>query len=292
MVVTRLNSRLVKMMLAGEIFLRGWLIICVRAGLISRHGQFEMLVGLFFGLAAHVIAIRLYLGIADEYRNVRLSRLVWLAFAANSGLLLLRTLSSNAIVYALIEDYKRYPLRGFFNHIFSVPASIVLLLGLLGMLQSYRHAGLGTKLRGRDYALIAASVALFGWLLVFHKNLEEGQSPWAVNRVLQPVDLFLIAAGSIASIVLHRYTAVMQGGKMAVVLRWLVFYVLSAGVLVLLNQIVVPLIQRTVLFDATPLLALWSFLPWLTALAAATRAEMTAEAVAQVATLKQAEVVR
>ncbi len=89
---------------------------------------------------------------------------------------------------------------------------------------------------------------------------------------------------------LHRYTAALQGGPLAVVLRWLILYVLSAGVLVLLIQVAVPFIQRIAPFDATPLNHLWALLPWLTTLAAATRAEMTTEVVAQVVRLKQARI--
>jgi len=73
------------MMLAGEIVLLAGLVILAKVGLISRHEQLEGKVGLALGLVAHVIAIMLYLGVANEYRNIRLSRLVWLAFAVNSA---------------------------------------------------------------------------------------------------------------------------------------------------------------------------------------------------------------
>jgi hypothetical protein len=278
---------MVKLLLAGEMLFLAALIVSAKAGLISRYAFLESVAGLGFGVLARGIAIKLYLDVADEHRNARLPRLVWQAMAVNSALLLLRGVVSNDIVAALTADYYQSPLRGLFNHVFSVPASIFLLLGLLGMLQSYRNTGLGMRLKGRDYALIAVSLALFGSLLIFRKNLEEGQSSWTINKILQPVDLTLIAAASILSIVLHRYTTVMQGGRMAVVLRWLVFYGLLPGILVLLIQVVVPLIQQTMPFDATPLNRLWSLLPWLTTLAAATRAEMTADAVAQAARLKR-----
>ena len=289
MVVTRLTPGLVKKLLGGEMLLLAGLITLAKLGLISRHAQLESLVGLAFGALARVIAIKLYSDIADEYLNVRWSRMVWLALATNSVMLLVRGGLSNDFVADWTGAYNHSPLRGFINHVFSVPATIFLLLGLLGMLQSYRHTGLGRRLQGRDYAVIATLLVLFGWLLIFHKNLEEGQSPWIINRILQPLDLTLIGAASIISIVLHRYTAVMQGGKMAIVLQWLVLYGALPGLLVLLIQVGVPIIHRTIPFDATPLNHLWALLPWLTALSAATRAEMTAKAVAQVARLKQAE---
>ena len=278
------------MIVAGEVLLLVGLIILAKVGLISisRREQLVWPLALVFGLIARGIAVKLYVSVADEYRNARLSRLVWLAFAFNAAVLFVRALVCNDIIAGLTDNYYHTPLRGLLNHLFSVPASILLLSGLVGMLQSYRHAGLGTKLTRRDYILIGIALALFGWLLIFHENLEEGHSPWIINRMLQPVDLALLAAASVVSIVLHRYTAVMQGGKMAIVLRWLVLYGALTGFLVLMIQVVLPIIQRTVPFDATPLTYLWALVPWLTTLAAATRAEMTAEVMTRVAKLKQA----
>lgn len=285
----RLTPRFVTMIVAVEVISLACLIILAQGGLISisRREQLVWLLGLIFGLVARVMAFRLYVSVADEYRNARLSRLVWLAFALNAAVLFVRGLVCNDIVAGLTDNYYHSPLRGLLNHLFSVPASSLLLLGLVGMLQSYRHAGLGTKLSRRDYVWIGISLALFGWLLVFHENLEEGHSPWIINRILQPVNLALLAAASVVSIVLHRYTAVMQGGKMAVVLRFLVLYGALTGFLVLLIQLVVPIIQQTVPFDEKPLTYLWALVPWLSTLAAATRAEMTAEVMTRVAKLKQ-----
>lgn len=285
----RLTPRFVTMIVAVEVLLLAGLIIVAQVGLISisRREQLVWLLGLIFGLIARAIAFRLYVSVADEYRNARLSRLVWLAFALNAAVLFVRGLACNDIVAGLTDNYYHSPLRGLLNHLFSVPANILLLSGLVGMLQSYRHAGLGTKLSRRDYVLIGISLALFGWLLIFHENLEEGHSAWLFNRILQPVDLAFLAAASVVSIVLHRYTAVMQGGKMAVVLSFLVLYGALTGFLVLLIQVVVPIIQRTVPFDEKPLTYLWALIPWLATLAAATRAEMTTEVMARVAKLKQ-----
>ncbi len=275
------------MIVAGEVLLLASLIILAKVGLISRRGQLAWVLALPFGLLARGIAFKLYVAVADEYRHARLSRLVWLAFALNAAVLFVRGLVCNDIIAGLTDDYYHTPLRGLLNHLFSVPASILLLSGLVGMLQSYRNAGLGTKLTRRDYVLIGTLLALLGWLLIFHENLEEGHSPWTINRILQPVDLTLLAAASVVSIVLHRYTVVMQGGKMAIVLRWLVLYGALTGFLVLMIQVVLPIIQPVVPFDATPLKYLWVLVPWFTTLAAATRAEMTAEVMARVAKLKQ-----
>ena len=274
-------------MLASEILLLAALIILAKVGLIYRHEYVERIVGLVFGALARGIALKLFLDIADEYRHVRLSRLAWQALAVNAGLIFLKGLASNALIDNWIMNYDHSPLRGFLNHALGVPASVFLVLGLAGLLQSYRRTRLATKLGGGDYGVIAISLALFGWLLVFHKSLEEGQSPWLINRILQPIDLSLIAVASIVSIVLYRYAASLSGGKLAEALRWLVIYGLLPGVMVLLVQVAVPAIQQTLPFDSTPLDRLWALLPWAMTIAAAVRAEMTVAAVAHVAKLQQ-----
>ena len=274
-------------MLAIEAVLLVLLILLTKSGLMTRHPGIEDLIGLGFGALARGIAVVLFLRIADEYREVRLSRLAWQALAVNAGLLFFKGVASSRAIDAFVENYHSTPWRGFLNHVLGVPASIFLLLGLLGLSQAYRRTGLGSKLRGSDYVVLAISIALFGWVLIAHKNLEEGQSPWLINRILQPVDLFLIGVASIVSILLHRHAAGTSGGKLAQALRWLVIYGLMPGVLVLLIQVAVPAIQRTVVsFDAAPLGIAWRLLPWMMTIAAAIRAEMTAEAVAQIAKLK------
>ena len=286
MAATRFTPRIVKTLLAGETLLLVALIILAKSGLFARHSRLEELIGLGFGAVARGIAVTLFLGIADEYRKVRLSRLAWQALAINAGLLFIKGVVSSSVIDAFIENYHNTPWRGFLNHALGVPASVFLLLGLMGLLQSYRSAGLGAKLRGSDYVIMAVSLALFGWVLIVHKNLEEGQSPWLINRILQPLDLSLIGVASIVSVLLHRHAASISGGKLAEALRWLVIYGLMPGVLVLLVQFAVPAIQRTVSFDASPLGTLWRLLPWMMTLAAAVRAEVTSDAVAQVTRLR------
>jgi hypothetical protein len=288
MVATRLTPRLVVLLLVTQTLVVAGLIIFAKAGLIARHEYSELLIGLSFGAVARGMALVLFLRIADEYRSVRLTRLAWQALAIHAALIYLRGVITSSLVDLLIENYYSSPLRGFLNHSLGSISSVFLLLGVIGILLGYRRAGLGPDLRTRDYLAISITLILFGCLLSFRADLDEGQSPWTLNRILQPLDLCLIAAASIASIVLYRYAASMSGGKMAEALRWLVLYGIGPGVLVLLLQVILPATTGAILLDFSPVGRLWTLLPWMLTLTAAVRAQITADVVAHVARLKLA----
>ncbi|HKX29783.1 MAG TPA: hypothetical protein VJ302_18985 [Blastocatellia bacterium] len=288
MVATRLTPRLVIVLLVSQTFLVAGLIVCAKVGLIARQGYLELLIGLVFGAAARGMAVILFLRIADEYRSVRLTRLAWQALAVHAAIAYSRGIISSSLVNLLVENYYSSPLRGFLNHLLGSISSVFLLLGVIGILRGYRRAGLDPDLRARDYVVIAITVILFGGVLSFRAALDEGHSPWLINRILQPLDLCLIAAASIVSIVLYRYAASLSGGKMAEALGWLVIYGIGPGMLVLFLQVILPATAGAILFDLSPVGRLWTLLPWMLTLTAAVRAQITADVVAQMARLKLA----
>jgi hypothetical protein len=288
MIATRLTPRLVVLLLVSQLLLVAGLIIFAKVGLIARQEYSELLIGLGFGAVARGMAFVLFLRIADEYRSVRLTRLAWQALAIHAALIYLRGVITSSLMDLLIENYYSSPLRGFLNHSLGAVSSVFLLLGVIGILMGYRRAGLGPELGARDYLILSRTLILFGAVLSFRANLDEGNSPWMINRILQPLDLLLIAAASIVSIILYRYAASMSGGKMAEALRWLVVYGLAPGVLVLLLQVILPATSGTILEDFSPIGRLWTLLPWMLTLTAAVRAQITADVVAHVARLKLA----
>jgi hypothetical protein len=287
MISTRFTPRTVLILMASEAVLLAGLIILTKVGLITRHPDVEDLIALGFGALARGMALVLFLQIADEYRSVRLTRLAWQALAIHAALIYSRGLISSHLMNNFIENYYSSPWRGFLNHLLGSLSSVLLLLGVVGILKGYRRAGLGPKPTAPDYLVMTISLVLFGCVLSFRTILEEGQSPWTINRVLQPLDLCLVAAASIVSIVLYRYAASMSGGKMAAALRWLVVYGMGPGVLVLLLQLIVPAIHDMTSVDLSQLNRLWALLPWMLTIAAAVRAEMTVHAVSQVARQQQ-----
>lgn len=276
-------------MMAAEALLLAGLIIAPILGLAREHFYAEDLISLGFGVMARIVACNLFLYIASEYRNVRLSRLAWQALAVHSVLFLVRAVATTGAMNLFVRGYYRSPLRGFLNHGLGVPGYIFLVLGLVGLLHSYRSAGFRPPLGWRHCAVMTGAVLLFGGMLVFHQRLEQGHSPWMINRLLQPIELLFTAAASIISIVLHRYASTFSGGKLAEAIRWLVVYGLMSGALVLIMQVVVPAIQHTLDLNFWPFMRLWAFVPWMMTLAAVVRAQMTLSAVAQVAELQRAK---
>lgn len=291
MAATRITPKTIIMIVAGEVLLLATLIILAKAGFITRSRYLVDVVALSFGALARAISVKLFLDIANEYRNVRLSRLAWQALAVNAALLFIRGVASSSLPGLFMESYRGSPLRGLLNYGLEVPATLFLLLGLLGMLHAYRRTGLGPKLGRGHYAVVLASVVLFGWVLISHKNLEEGQSPWLINRLLQPLDMALIAVASVVSIELHAYAVRLNGGKLAEAMRWLVIYGLLPGVVVLLVQLVVPALRSRFALDSAPFLSLWALIPWAMTMAAVVRVQMTVETVAQVAEFHSAKAI-
>src|SRR5262249_3818047 len=177
--------------------------------------------------------------------------------------------------------YTRSPLWGLLQHLAIAPANAFLLFGLLAMWWAYHQVGLGFTIEKRDYAAIAGVLGLIVALVVFREGLSEAHSPYGISRWLQLIGLALLSFSAAASLVLHRMAMQMSGGKLAVALSFLTFYTLLRGVLVLIQAG-----QRMSLMDGQSASAsyslfiglCWQVVPWIAALAAAYRAEMTLHA--------------
>jgi hypothetical protein len=167
------------------------------------------------------------------------------------------------------------------QHLAIVPANAFLLFGLLAMWWAYHEVGLGFAVEKRDYAAIAGILGLLVALMVFREGLSEARSPYAVSRWLQLIGLALLSFSAAASLATHRVAMQMGGGKLAVVLRFLTLYTLLRASLVLLQAG-----QRMSLTEGQQasdsysvfMNLCWQAVPWVAALAAAYRAEMTIHA--------------
>ena len=274
MIADSFTPRRVLVLLVITTLLLSGLAVAMSVGLVPDSRGLGDAVSLAFGAIPRVIACILFLVIADEHRDVRLVRLAWQALAAHSALRYLRGVLSSSAMDLMIRGLYTSPWHLLLKEGLGVAASLVLLLGLLGVLYSYRRAGLERKPGSRYWVAIVISLALFGWMLLSHQRLEAGQSEWIAVRLLQPLDLMLNAAAAITCIMMYRYAVSLEGGSLARVVRWLVAYVLLTGVLVMLLQVVVPALQRSRGFSV-PLHSLWTLAPWFLTLAASVRAQMS-----------------
>ena len=230
---------------------------------------------------AFAFALALNVEIAQEYVENSWLRWAWLALAANAGFSILREVIESPLLNLVWKGYSDGPLQGLQQHLAIVPANTCLVLGLLGMWWAYHQVGLGFVIRRRDYVEIAAILGLMLALLFSRQGLTQAESPYVIGRLLQHMGLVLLAAAAAASVVLHRMAVQMGGGKLAVALRCLTLYTLLRGTLVLVEAI---FSLRMPEWRQTPGLLhfvdtlFWQAVPWIAALAAAYRADLTVHA--------------
>jgi len=250
-------------------------------GLTPRLLIIESSIATFFLFWAFLFAMVLNLEIAGEYRDTRLLRIAWLALAANAGISGIRIIIESQVFDLIWEGYRNGYVFGVLQHLAIVPANVCLLIGLLTMGWSYHRVGLGFKIEKRDYASMIGLFLLIILIFVFREGLTQAQSPYSLGRNLQLIGLFLLALCAAASVVLHRMAVQMDGGKLAMALRVLAFYTFLRGVLVLAEALRELDLQEFSGFDRIPEFVFrlgWQAVPWLAALAAAYRAEMTVHA--------------
>ncbi|HZS06056.1 MAG TPA: hypothetical protein VFD58_14550 [Blastocatellia bacterium] len=278
--------------LAGEALLLVGFYLPAAFGWTARFRLAEAIVMTISGALAFSIALVLSLEVAAEYRQARWARLAWLMLAANAALSLLKRSIGSPLFDFMMEGYRTSPLRGLLDNLLVVPANLCLLAGLLAMWWGFHRLGLGFRIKRRDYAAMAGVAALFLTLLLYRESLSQGQSPYLISRVMQPLGLGLLAVISAFGLVLHRYAVRMGDGRLAIVMRWLMVYVLLRGVLVLVRSFFSP--KLPLLLDSPPGLEEWAFdvlwqvVQWAAAMAAACCAHLTVSAAAQLEQLRSA----
>src|SRR5499426_327625 len=251
------------------------------AGLTPRLWVVESAVKTGFLCIAYGLALSLNLEIAAEYRQTRWLRLAWLALAANAGVSIVRMVVESPLLNLIWPGYTRDPLWGLLQHLAIAPANAFLLFGLLAMWWAYHQVGLGFAIEKRDYAAIAGIMLLLVGLMVIREGLSEARSPYQTSRWLQLIGLALLSFSAAASLATHRVSMQMGGGKLAVALRFLTLYTLLRGVLVLVqagqNMSLTDGQQASGTYSVFMNLC-WQAVPWVAALAAVYRAEMTIHA--------------
>lgn len=224
--VTWITPRVVWSLLALNLALDLALFLPAQFGWAARPAGALAAVGLLGGLCAYGLALMACFKIVEEYSDAPLFRFAWLGLTANAAILFFRPLAQEMLAEALWPEFHNSPWRLLLRHALIVAGNLALLLSLLAMWFGYRRLRLGFHIRRRDYATMAGLLALLAGLISVRENLTEAASPFAVNRVLQLIGLALLYIIAAAGIVLQRIAAQMNGGRLAVVLRWLTLYVL------------------------------------------------------------------
>jgi hypothetical protein len=290
MIAARITPKVVAYGLAAEMVLLVGLYLPAAAGWTSRFRLAEALVMTVAGGVAYGIALLFSLEVAAEYRQTRWARVAWLMLAANAAISLMKRSVGSPLFDFVMAGYRTSPLRGLIDNVLVVPANVCLLAGLLAMWWGFHRIGLGFRIERRDYAAMAGGAALFLTLLLFHEDLSQGQSPYLLSRILQPLGLGLLGVTSAFGLALHRYAVQMGDGRLATVMRWLMVYVLLRGVLVLLRSSISPTLPLVLDspsdLDEWAIDMLWQVVHWTVAMAAACRAHITVSAAAQLEQLR------
>lgn len=233
------------------------------------------------GIIAYLIAFVLNLEVAAEYRSARWLRFAWLALAGNAAVSVGRmVIESRTLMHVWPGSVER-GMPGLLQHFTIVPANVFLLVGVVAMCWAYHQVGLGFTVKRRDWLAVAGIALLLAGIFIFREGLTEARSPFAAGRVLQQVGLVLLACVAAISVILHRQAVEMGGGKLALALRLLTLYALLRGGLVL-GQILLRLFfaewAQVSRVDYYVFVLAWQVVPWVAALAAAHRAELTVNA--------------
>lgn len=293
MFASRLTPEVVIYGLAGEVLLLLVFYLPAAFGVTSRFRLTEAIVMTIAGLVAYGIATLLSLEVAAEYRRSPWARAAWLLIAASAAISLLKRSAGSPLLDFMAADYRIGPLRGLVDNLLVVPANLCLFAGLLAMWWALHRIGLGFGIKRRDWLAMTGVVVVFLALLVFREDLSQGQSPYLLSRILQPVGLALLALASACGVVLHRYAVQMGDGSLAVVMRWLIFYVLLRSTLVLGRAILSPLqplmLDSPADLDEWAFDLLWQVVHWTMAMAAACRTQLTVNAAAELKKLQAAK---
>ena len=229
----------------------------------------------------YALAFLLNLEIAGEYRNDKVMRLAWLFIAANAGFSIIREVIGSPLPDTVWPGYVDGPLWGLQHQVVITLANVSLVVGLLGMWWTYQRVGLGLRAGRRQYVEIGVIAVLTLALVFSREGMTEADSPYLASRLLQPLGLVVLSVAAAASVVLYGMAVQMGGGRLAVALRCLTLYTILRATLVLLEAILsLTTPERRQVHDLmmTIDLLLWRTVPWILALSAAYRAELTVHA--------------
>lgn len=276
MIAARISPRVVTLGMALQLALGTILTLLASFGWAAYSPWIDGAIKSSCAILAFAIAAALSVEVAAEYRHTFWLRAAWLALAASAGASILRYAVHSDLLNLVWENYKAGPLHGALHQITILAANSFLLLGVLAMWRAHQNAGLGFRIEGRDYVAMVGILALLFAILFKHEDLPAAQSPYFMIRHIEQISLVILSIVSAASLVLHRLAMQMGGGKLALALRWIMFYSLLRGLLVFLGML--PEFSRARTLGRFLVSTLWQMAPWLIALAVAYRAQVTVQA--------------
>jgi hypothetical protein len=173
-----------------------------------------------------VLTVAFCLKIAREYPRKTTLRAAWLLLAGFA----LVSMARHLIDAALFESV---PYIHAYRHLAVLVSLLCLLAGMSAMAWAFWKTGLGFSITRLDTAAVAAIFGILTVILVMHEHLSEAHFPLSASRYLQIASQVVIAAAAAVSVVLHRFSMEMGGGKLAITMRMISAHIAIRVLLVL-----------------------------------------------------------
>jgi len=198
------------------------------------------------------------LKIAADYPDSSSMKLAWRLIAAHAVFAALRHgFESMAVVMGWMTNY---PITLVSLRQIPIVVSLILLAAaLIALWSSFTVIGIGLRFRVADYVLLGMILALVPLILVQQQEMVDSRSAYVFIRRLQAASPGLLAVPAAVSLVLHRISQEVGGGRLALSLRLLALFLLMRMLSLFLGLFpewpILTVASRTT-FWATP----WVFL--------------------------------
>jgi hypothetical protein len=172
------------------------------------------------------LAVAFCLKVAREHPPKSALKTAWLLLASFALVSMLRHLLDTPL-------FANVPYVHAYRHLSILLSLLCLLGGMSAMARAFWKTGLGFSITRLDAAAVAAIFGILTVILVMHEHLSEGHFPLSASRYLQLASQVVIAAAAAVSVVLHRFSVEMGGGKLAITMRMISAHITIRVLLVL-----------------------------------------------------------
>jgi hypothetical protein len=228
-------------------------------------------------LAAYAIALHACRLIASEYDRGTWMRWSWVAFGGNAAFSIARHMVDNSLPKLIWPGYWQEATISLLRQSAVILSLLCLLIGIVASWLAFHRLGLGFRMLPRDKIALALVFVLVTGILCFRERLTEAQSPFRLAWYLQQATQVLLAAAAAASVPLHRLCVQMGGGRLAATLRWMLLYA-GGRCAVVFATVTLPDGWETVPAATLAYGVVFYSMPWVFAMATATRGHMAAQA--------------
>jgi hypothetical protein len=221
---------------------------------------------------AYLIAFYLFRQAAAEYPERSTMGRAFMALAWSSAASVVRHAIENPWMDLMWPGFYSSALKGLLRQALLVLIIGGLLLGVSAIFVTVRRLDLGFRIRRRDWIGVGLSIAICVIISTGRARLSEAQSTYVWAYALQWMNLCLLLAAAAVSCMLQGLAVQMGGCTLANCFRFLSAHSLLRALLVAVSLF--PAIRAMEGYSPTASF-IFQFSPWLFALAASARAQLS-----------------